>query len=228
MRSSQAKIPQLKFSNAVASERQTMTRGRTLLNGPMLALTTALALGNVAPSHALAASRDVRVSITAVVETVDDPGQLLGGTIHPGDSISGVYTYGIGARDTNSLRNVGDYQYTSSPYGIRIDAGGFIFQTDPQNVNFLLEVVNNLSGTDNYLLRSYNNSSLSNGSPVDHIAWQLDDPTQTALKSDALPKTAPILANWQSIFGLTLEGQDPNSGSFYFVRAHVTEARRIS
>jgi hypothetical protein len=204
-----------------------MNRGRSLLYGLALAL-TALVLTSFAPSHAVAASKDVRVSITAVIETVSDPGQLLEGSIQPGDSISGVYTYGLRVQDTNSSRSVGDYQYASSPYGIRIDAGGYVFQTDPQNVNFLLEVVNNLSGLDNYLLRSYNNSPLSNGVPVGHIAWQLDDPTQAALRSDVLPKSPPNLADWQSIFGLTLEGEDPNTGNFYFVRAHVTEARRIS
>lgn len=204
-----------------------MRRRYSLLYGRMLAI-TALVLAILAPSHAVAATKNISVSITAVVETVSDPGQLLGNAIQPGDVISGVYTYALGARDSNSLRNVGDYQYTSAPYGIRIDAGGFVFQTDPQNVNFLLEVVNNLNGTDNYVLHSYNNTSLSSGAPVDHISWQLDDPTQTALKNDALPKTAPILADWQSIFGLTLEGQDPDSGNFYFVRAHVTEARKIS
>lgn len=106
-----------------------------------------------------------------------------------------------------------------------------MFQTDPGNVNFLLEVVHGYpgDGSDNYLLRSYNNLPLSNGITVDHIAWQLDDPSATALRSTALPRKAPTLADWTSLFGLTMGGGDPvfPGGDRYFIRAHVTEARLI-
>jgi hypothetical protein len=121
---------------------------------------------------------------------------------------------------------VGDYRHTSSPCGITVNAGGFVFQTDPGNVDFLVEIVNDHGTTarDNYLLRSYNNLPLANGALVEHIAWQLDDPTATAISSEALPTTPPILTHWESTFGLTLRGHDPDDpmGSDYFVRAHVT------
>jgi hypothetical protein len=57
----------------------------------------------------------------------------------------------------------------------------------------------------------------------------LDDPSATALRSTALPRKAPTLADWTSLFGLTMEGGDPvfPGGDRYFIRAHVTEARLI-
>ena len=45
----------------------------------------------------------------------------------------------------NLLPQVGDYRFTEAGLGITINAGGFVFQTDPGKVDFLLEVVNNLS-----------------------------------------------------------------------------------
>jgi hypothetical protein len=36
------------------------------------------------------------------------------------------------------------------------------------------------------------------------IGWQLDDPTQTALSSTALLRTAPVLSDWESPFGLII------------------------
>jgi hypothetical protein len=107
-----------------------------------------------------------------------------------------------------------------------------IFKTDPSNVYFLVEICNNHGSpnpSDNYLLRSYNNLPLSNGIHVDHIAWQLDDDTCTAISSIALPTTPPRLGDWQSIFGLTLTGYDPSDEfKTYFVRAHVNKVTAVN
>jgi hypothetical protein len=171
----------------------------------------------------------ITINITAQVETVDDPDNILGGAINVGDTITGTYTYDPTTADSNAAPTVGDYDHTSSPFGITVNAGGFVFRTDPSNVEFLIEIVNDHgtpTATDNYLLRSYNNLPLQNGVIVEHISWQLDDPTCTALSSDALPTIPPVLTDWQSFFGLTLEGRDPADppGSGYFIRAHVTTA----
>jgi uncharacterized repeat protein (TIGR02543 family) len=178
--------------------------------------------------YTITANFVITINITAQVETVDDPDNILGGAINVGDIITGTYTYNPATTDSNALPTVGDYRHTSSPSGITVNAGGFVFQTDPGNVDFLVEIVNDHGTTarDNYLLRSYNNLPLANGALVEHIAWQLDDPTATAISSEALPTTPPILTHWESTFGLTLTGHDPDDpmGSAYFVRAHVTAA----
>jgi hypothetical protein len=170
----------------------------------------------------------ISIAITAEVATVDDPGGVLVGAINVGDIITGTYVYESTTADTNPLSTVGDYQHTTTPFGITLNAGGFVFQTDPNNVNFIVEIVND-HGTppsDNYLLRSYNNifGISVPGEIENHIAWQLDDPTSTALSSAALPTVPPVLADWQSLFGLTIESRSFSSGGQFFIRAHVTSA----
>jgi len=44
-----------------------------------------------------------------------------------------------------------------------------------------------------------------------------------------LPTRPPSLASWQSIFGLSIEGHDPNEPcKRFFLRAHVTSAAEPS
>ena len=189
-------------------------------------------LGSITPQQAVAASDNpITIAITATVAEVDDYANLLGGAIQPGDTITGTYTYNAATSDTNSLPTVGDYWHTTTPYGVSLNVDGRVFETDPQNVSFVVELVNDYTGRDNYLFRSYNNRRLYNGLYVTYITWQLDDPSQTALKSTALPRTAPKLSSWQSLFGLTLEGSDTLSswgGNDFFIRAHVTQAQKIT
>jgi hypothetical protein len=189
-----------------------------------IALMALLVAGVLTPSPAFAAA-NVTVTFTAVVESVDDFGNVLGGSINPQDVITGTYTYKLSTRDGQPRTpKIGDYYHNTAPYGINVQAGGMTFKTDPANVNFLVEIVNDYNGYDNYLLRSYNNAPLSADTTVDHIAWQLDDPSQKALSSDKLPTRPPNLSDWQSLFGLTLQGTN-SAGYFYFVRAHVTKVQ---
>ena len=188
-------------------------------------LMTAPAAANAAPTKTLT------VAITAQVELIDDPFGILCETLQPGEVITGTYTYTLGTPDSNGVDFVADYFYTAAPNGISLNLGGAITGTDPGNTLFLVEIVDDYpsDGSDNYLLRSYNNVPLSCGSPVTHIAWQLDDPTGDALQNTALPKKPPHLSDFQSVFGLTVEGRDPSDpyGRGYFIRAHVTSATLV-
>ena len=163
------------------------------------------------------------IAITAEVAYVDDYGDILDGAINVDDVITGVYVYESTTPDTNSASTVGDYWHTTAPFGITLNAGGLIFSTDPNNVEFLVEIVNDHGSPmarDNYLLRSYSNIFDVGSNIETHIAWQLDDPTTTALSSQTLPTLPPVLTDWQSIFGLTIDSE-----SEFFIRAHVTTAK---
>jgi hypothetical protein len=122
---------------------------------------------------------------------VDNPFGVDLGDIAPGDVITGSYTYNSKTTDTNDFVLVGDYQYDKKKYGMQLDMGSFSTQT----VDFGIEIVNDYNDMDNYLVGSYN--IVSTGPRVEHISWQLDDPTQTAVSSDALPTTAPVLSSWE-------------------------------
>ena len=123
-----------------------------------------------------------------------------------GTPITGEYTYRLPTKDTNTDQTVGDYPHDRKAFGITVNVGGFVFKTDPKNVNFLVELVNR--DTDHYLLRSYNNLPLSDTIPIEHISWQLDDETGNALSNDSLKSAPipPILQNWKDPYGLTITG----------------------
>ncbi|HEX3037283.1 MAG TPA: PxKF domain-containing protein [Thermodesulfobacteriota bacterium] len=172
-------------------------------------------------------AESISIPITAQVTDIYDPGGFLGGAINVGDVITGTYVYESTTPDTNTSPTVGDYWHTTAPFGITLNAGGLVFRTDPNNVYFLVEILNDfgIPARDNYLLRSYNNTfDISVPSATQNlIGWQLDDPTYTALSSGALPTMPPVLADWQSLSGLTISSQN-----YYFeqflIRAHVTSA----
>ena len=169
--------------------------------------------------------RLITVDIAFQVTEVSDAENLLGGTIIAGMHGTGSYTYDAGVEDGNALTTVGDYTSTIAPCGIFLTLGALQFQTDLGNVNFLLEVCNDHTGSDNYLLRSYNNLDMSNDVAVDHIAWQLDDTSQAALDGIGLPLIPPELEDWEQIFALTVEGsliEDPFRD--FLIRCNVTSA----
>jgi len=163
----------------------------------------------------------ITIEIAAEIAEVYDISGLLEGNVNVGDTITGSYTYDSTTPDSNPLETVGDYWHFSSPYGISLSVGGFVFQTDPDNVNFLVSVGNNHLGDDNYLLRSYYNLPLSNGVWVEHISWHLVDYSATALSSTDLPTTPPVLEDWESIGGITIR-YGPKGSSM--IRAHVDSA----
>jgi hypothetical protein len=189
----------------------------------MRAVLLALFLGFAATAQA----QDRTINLTAQVAVVEDPQGALGGAINPGDTITGSYTYNLATPDSNTLPTVGDYWHIGpGVYGISLQAGDLVFRSNPADVMFLVELVNDhgTPASDNYLLRSYHNLPASCGVLVEHISWQLDDPSLAALSDTRLSAKPPVLSAWQSIFGLMIEGP---SFSWY-IRAHVTSATLAS
>jgi len=165
----------------------------------------------------------ITIEITAEVDYVEDNGNYLDGQINIGDIITGTYIYDSTTLDSNPSSQVGDYWHYQSPCGIFLSVGGFEFVTDLTNVRFLVEIINDSTSGglhDAYGLISYNNLALSNGSSVDEISWWLTDPSATVLTSTVLPTTAPVLDDWQSIYGLRLQGERVG----YLVDADVISA----
>jgi hypothetical protein len=174
-------------------------------------------------STQMAQAELITIAITGVVDGFGDNGNYLEGKVHVGDAITGTYTYESTIPDSDPYDDpaVGFYCNYGSPCGVSLTVDGFNFKTDPANTKFLIEIDNNNSGIDGYLIRSYNNLAISNGSPVETISWELQDNTCTAFSSDALPTTAPILSQWQTNslwFGMS---------RYYGIGAHVTSATLI-
>ena len=176
----------------------------------------AIVLLGAAASPARAAL--VTIEIEAMVDSVDDEGNYLEGQINPGDIITGYYVYESTTPDANPSLNIGRYEHSSSPFGIFLTVSGFNFQTDSTDVDFILEITNDYPPNDDYLVRSYNNIPLSNGTQVDFISWWLNDDSGEALMSTDLPITAPVLSDWP-LNNLTL-----TSDRMFNIDAHVTSA----
>jgi hypothetical protein len=107
----------------------------------------------------------------------------------------------------------------TAPYGVSVTIGAHTFRTDPQNVSFLLELVNDYFDLDNYVFHSYANQN-TDGATVEIISFQLDDPTHTALANTSLIATAPDLTRWQQFFGLDITGYT-SDGTRFFLRGTV-------
>ncbi len=172
----------------------------------------------------------ITIKIVAKVEEIHDPYNLLGGAIQVGDTITGKYTYESGQPDSDPDPTLGIYEYTSSTFGVEFKAGGLVFKTNPGNVVFEISIGNDhpywYDIYDHYLIYSQNNLQLSNGMLVKNIYWSLSDSTCTALSSDALPTTAPILSDWESNL-LYINGDDPvDPLKNYNIGANVTEATK--
>jgi hypothetical protein len=124
-----------------------------------------------------------------------------------GDTFSGSYTFDSTATDSNAATDVGDYFFTTSPYGITVAIDGYTITTSPGGSpgNFLIEVLNNHSGEDGYTFHSYSNDV--SGSPtftVTDVGFSGNDPTQTLFSSDALPLVPPDLSSFSTqVFGIS-------------------------
>lgn len=142
----------------------------------------------------------ITIEIEGVVDIVGDPENLLEGKIKTGDAIVGTYTYDLLTPDSEPYAWAGMYEHRNPPAGISLTVGDFTFATNPDNVDFVVAILNDYPPLlkDQFWMRSYNNISLHSGTMVDIISWQLDDPSGTALSSTSLLTGPPVLSDWQS------------------------------
>jgi hypothetical protein len=166
----------------------------------------------------------VIIQITAEVDRVDDPFDYLKGQIKVGDIVTGRYVYESSSPDLNAWPNQGHYEYSTGPYGVLIRVNGFEFQTNPGSVDFVIDIGNDYADSDDYFLLSHNNLPFPDGTYVGGIYWHLSDSIMTALSSDALPTTAPILDDWG--FNFMSVGGGTRARSFAFA-SHVISAEVI-
>jgi hypothetical protein len=113
-----------------------------------------------------------------------------------GTTFTGTYTYDSTADDIG-----GGHYIFNSPYGIDLFLGGYEFKTSPsQTGQFNISIIND--GPVNGLHDYYTVQSQSNVSipfldfNIYSINWYLEDSTHTALSSNVLPVTAPVLTKW--------------------------------
>ena len=95
----------------------------------------------------------------ARVQNVYDPGESLHEAIRVGDLMRGTITYDPAARGSTPRPGVGRYEFRQAPFGILIEAGQYLFQTDPEHVDVSIELANDdgVPPRDSFLLTSRGN-----------------------------------------------------------------------
>lgn len=150
----------------------------------------------------------VRVDLYGEVNSVIDPAGLLGGQVSVLDAVTGFYRFDTSTPDSKPLNsNEGEYQQTTPGCGISLNINGMLFTSNPnpQNMNFLIKVINDTDSNDRYLVSSTVNLPTAGGLEVSFIRWQLEDGTRTALSSDAL--VAATQGQWGSnVLEITFRG----------------------
>src|SRR3990172_10823108 len=170
------------------------------------------------PAHATM----ITIEIEAVVDSVRDEGGYLEGKINPGDIITGSYTYDLSMVDSNPSSGIGVYEYRMVDVGMSLSVAGYEFATDTTSPWFFVETRNNWVGSDAYWFISVNNVPMINGIGVT-LYWILEDSTETALGSDALPTGAPALEAYDyNVLGIV--GGDWRAGGTFTIEGHVTSA----
>jgi hypothetical protein len=165
----------------------------------------------------------INIKIVGKITKVLDPQNLLEGVIQVNDSITGKYTYDSGEPDSDPDPHKGEYEYNSPTFGIELEAGGLVFKTNPNDVDFSITILNNYYyNWDHYSLSSNNNLQLSNGLFIYYIIWQLIDQTGNVFSNDALPTTAPVLSDW-SENTIYIDGYNPSIYDTYHIKAEVTK-----
>jgi hypothetical protein len=171
----------------------------------------------------------ITIQITSKVYEVDDPYNLLNGVIKVNGGIGGHYTYESGVPDSvPDDIHYGMYSMTSSSCEIVLNAGGgFLFKTNPSDLDMSIHIYDNKNDMDLYRVYSGNNLPLPNEMLVDIIRWILIDYDLSFFSSDALPTTAPVpLTEWESNI-LHISGENPsNPSQEYHIYAHVTSAKK--
>ncbi len=144
----------------------------------------------------------IPIAINAEVTSVWENLGALEGRVNVGDLITGVYVYDSATPDSypDLSKNIGLYEHYTSPAGITLTIGGFVFMTDPANVDFSIYIINDppvIGGLqEGYDIESRNNLPLPNGVLVGSISLSLRNYAGDVLSTDALPTTAPVLDDW--------------------------------
>jgi hypothetical protein len=159
------------------------------------------------------------------VAEVEDEANLLLGSVKAGDLVTGSFHFHGGVMEQGTGESQGVYLFQSGA-GITLQAGAARFGSDASRPQIRVELSNNEqqheAAVDRFLLRSYVNLPVNQIASVEHISWQLEDESGSALASKSLPGKALDLAAWDSVHGLVITGAAAGDETrVYRVRAHV-------
>jgi len=166
----------------------------------------------------------ITIEIEAEIDFLADPSNIFEDSLKVGDMITGSYTYDSDTPDSAPEDWLGKYEYSQAPYGMILEVGDFRFETDPEDVDFIIYVSNDRLSPkgDIWSIVSKNNLLLDYGLSIGWMYWQLNDRSGEVVSSTNLPLTGPILADWQD--GNSLRAEGVLRQTDFIIDAHVNSA----
>jgi len=170
----------------------------------------------------------VTIEITGVVDYVYNAYAFLGVEIRAGDLITGYYRYDTATPDSSPIGNYADYWHRGVAGSFYLNIKGAEFQTDPDKVDLHLMISNGGHLIDRYSVTSHSNLFFAEERPVQKMYWTLEDSTGTALESDALLGSPPLLDDWDFNY-LYIAGPERKAGATspeptFVITGHVISA----
>jgi len=169
----------------------------------------------------------VTFNVKALVKDVYDPAGVFSGSVGPGQTLEGSYTFNLTARDDEPAAEIGRYIHRpgSGQYGFDLSLGAYQFRTDSNRVEFVLDLYNGTPAPDHYGAFSYGpNHGLPNGATVEDIGLHLYDEAGLMLSSTQLSVTPPVISNTATNYNeIYIWGMHPNGRDMYSIVAQVQE-----
>lgn len=164
-----------------------------------LASVVAVAVSLCAGWAAPCAAAPITFSFTgSVTETTFVPADPFGGAIGVGTAFSGSYTFESTTADSNPFASDGSFMTFSAPYVFNLDIGSFNFATSSAVT----------ISTGNGAMDQYSVLACASGGPFcfgSSASLFMVDADGTALASDALPVTPPLLSAFE-LAALSFQG----------------------
>ena len=177
-----------------------------------------------------ARAEQIAVEIEGTFDDVSDVFGILPISVGISDTFTGTYIYDTEQVPLTHIEHQSSYVYSTLPYGMRIEVNGMIIETDPTAPDLLIQIADDKGSQDFYIVATRSVASLSNGTEVEDIKWQLNDPTMNALSSHDISSTPPILADWPNI-SLTIHGSKYNADTsiteYFDLHGTVTSAEVV-
>lgn len=145
-----------------------------------------------------AAASPVSVVMTGVWTLVDDAGAVLGGAILPGSAFSATLVYDDATPDSNASPLYGNYFVAPAQFAFTLGSGGFTFSHVPGGVNEIDVIDPGTGDSVAVYAETFTTSPPLPPLGLNYANVFLDDPSGTALSSDALTAVPWSMAAWSA------------------------------
>jgi len=174
----------------------------------------------------------VTFNLTATVKDIYDYNNVLSGTVNIGDTVSGAYTFDTTTPDMDPDPNYGfyDHAFGTGNYGFDVTVANNNIKTDSTMGNFSIFIVDGQGWNDYYSASHFGlQIPFINGSTIESLGINLDDPNGELITSAALTDVPPSLSTngYKEIF-ISGMRQEATYTAFYTIVADLMSITKES